>query len=877
MVGRGSVTRAVQLAAAFLLALFLAGCGEPSSAVQPNQPGQPEPAVESPGAASLSELPNIVLIMTDDQHYDTVQFMPKVTELLVDHGVTFTNAFVTTPNCCPARAGFLSGQYVADHGVWMNAGALGGAPALGSATVVPEQLQSVGYDTAIFGKYLTDYEHTEAGPPRGFDQFLVYDNEQRSDPNPPFAPNLAVSQFYEWYGTDNGSLLAYANSPADYSTDVFADRTIAYLDDLGNSQDPFFVQFAPFAPHMPAVPAPRHEAQAGSFTRTSFPGNYGHLPADHGWPAEQVASSWPNRSARIEVDRSRSIASLLAVDEAVERIVTTLTDTGELDNTVFIFTSDNGVAMGEHQLRGKLCPYEQCLRIPLVIADMRTAGSAIVADAMVTNLDVAAMTLDLAGIDPSLSMPDATLVDFTAPITSSRDHFFIEMYGPGNSATPLGLPPWIGVRTATAKYVRFGTGGEALFDLAGDPWELVNVVDDPAFLPVLEDLRERTNQHFPHEVQRWTVPAPRTSSCVSATETVVFPLVDVEWPPADVLLNLQLHLVFDGVIAGEDRLGLQIEPVPLPANPGPYDEWSLTATQLNGVLRLPLSVHMLEDLVQADVLELSSTAANPETICFAGDAWFQVDVLVPDPTCNGREVNINMNTNGGDGTGSPSADVILGTPGSDVIDAGGGNDTVCANAGDDTVNAGAGDDTVLGGAGDDTLDGEVGMDRLLGQAGADVINGGDGADVLNGGGGDDTLNGDGGDDLLFGTVGLDIMRGGDGADRVVGGDGGDILIGEAGDDVLIGQTGADVLHGGAGDDELIAGLDDDDVNGNGGNDRLIGGAGGDTMDGGAGNDDLFGGPGADALDGGPGAADACNGQTGTDTADASCETITSVP
>lgn len=184
-------------------------------------------------------------------------------------------------------------------------------------------------------------------------------------------------------------------------------------------------------------------------------------------------------------------------------------------------------------------------------------------------------------------------------------------------------------------------------------------------------------------------------------------------------------------------------------------------------------------------------------------------------TCNGQVVTIDMNLNGGNGTGTNGPDVILGTPGADSINARGGDDLVCADSGNDTVSGGNGNDTVYGNGGKDTIDGGNDKDRLYGNDGKDTITGGAGKDKVWGGNGDDTLSG------------------GDKKDKIWGGGGNDRINGDGGNDLLWGNNG---------------------------------------------DDKLFGNGGRDTLSGGGGSADVCKGNQGSnDTADATCETVAGVP
>ena len=292
--------------------------------------------------------------------------------------------------------------------------------------------------------------------------------------------------------------------------------------------------------------------------------------------------------------------------------------------------------------------------------------------------------------------------------------------------------------------------------------------------------------------------------------------------------------------------------------------------------------------------------------------------------CNGLAVNVDLASGDSPTSGD---DVILGTSGADIINALGGNDTICSLGGNDVINAGggndwidsgagnddiqgnAGTDTIFGGLGndlirggvdDDHLEGEEGDDRLFGQGGDDFLGGGSGVDDLKGGSGNDMIltgtgatvgsgvfvSGGGGNDTIFGgsdaddirgAAGLDTLSGAGGNDVITGGNGRDTIDGGIGNDDIRGQGSPDIIEGGSGTDTIFGGDGNDVVNGGDGADTILGGAGNDTLDGGGGSDVISGGLGDDALIGGASVGDVCDGQGGSDTADASCESIVGVP
>jgi Ca2+-binding RTX toxin-like protein len=313
--------------------------------------------------------------------------------------------------------------------------------------------------------------------------------------------------------------------------------------------------------------------------------------------------------------------------------------------------------------------------------------------------------------------------------------------------------------------------------------------------------------------------------------------------------------------------------------------------------------------------------SGPGMTSHLSDDLFPLEVVEPEAFCADLLVTINMNTNGGNGTGTAGNDVILGTPGPDVINALGGVDVICGEggndiidggddndgidggAGNDVINGGAGNDiilgeggedvidggtgddrisggddldTIVGGEGDDEMFGGAGNDRIRGNQGRDLIEGQEGNDFLYGGIDEDTINGGPGNDEIGGFGGIDTLNGGDGKDKIFGGFGADIISGGPGNDTILGLIGNDTINGDDGNDKLFGDNGRDTIFGGNGNDVIQGGNSLDTIDGGNGDDEVSGGKANDTLRGGVG-QDTCIGNLGTDTADSTCEVIFGVP
>ncbi|HWP67516.1 MAG TPA: sulfatase [Candidatus Limnocylindria bacterium] len=430
--------------------------------------------------------PNVLLVLTDDQRADTLTYMPAVQEQLAARGVTFTEAFTSTSLCCPDRASILTGLYAHHHGVRTNAGA--NAFDHDRDTIARQLSENAGYATALVGKYMVG-TGTALGAtvPPGWDEWHVFTSDGGFSP---------YGLYYGYQLNTNGQLATYGldagGQPlaAEYSTDLLRDRALALVERW--SERPFFVAYAPFAPHVPAVPAPRH---AGTFALLPPARPPSHLEPDisdkPAWVGFYQFLFFATGGSVAAVDQTRiaQLETLLAVDEAVAALSDRLETLGLTDNTVVVFTSDNGFLWLEHWLTLKNYPYEESIRLPLVIRYPALAPAPATTDAMALPIDFYPTVAELAGI-PGEPVNGASLVDVLRGTASSwRDAILLEHWAPvAFVATSTG------VRTSRWKLIETqATSGitTELYDLLADPYELNNVADVSANAAVLAALRAR--------------------------------------------------------------------------------------------------------------------------------------------------------------------------------------------------------------------------------------------------------------------------------------------------------------------------------------------------------------------------------------------------
>lgn len=439
------------------------------------------------GAVAGEDLPSIVLILTDDQRWDTLWAMPNVRRHLVDRGVNFTNSFVVNPVCCPSRASTLTGKYPHSTGVWGNRPPHGGFLRFRDESTIATWLQAQGYQTALFGKYLNGYAGTTYVPP-GWDHWVA------------FASPARLPNYYRYHLAIDGHITRFGADPEDYSTDVLADRIVSYIQQTKGS---LFVYFAPQAPHRPAIPAPR---DVGAFSELkpwrSRSYNEANVSDKPSWLRSLLPLEGQVQQYADEL-RQDQLASLLAVDRAVGRIVEALAETGRLENTMIVFTSDNGFSWGEHRWVGKLTPWEESIRVPLVVRFDPIIEGVRSDSHLVLNVDLAPTFAQLGGIR-ARGAEGISLVPLlegkqigwrsAVAIESMKVEWVTNLVATTKPGHEISIPGYCAVRTDRYKLVAYTSGELELYDLATDPFETRNRASDPSWDALVRRLEGRLQQ-----------------------------------------------------------------------------------------------------------------------------------------------------------------------------------------------------------------------------------------------------------------------------------------------------------------------------------------------------------------------------------------------
>jgi len=414
-------------------------------------------------AAQTTPPPNFVFILTDDQSVGTLAGMPNVTAL-AQAGAKFDDAIISNPLCCPSRATILTGLYSHSNGVYTNGdggNTNGGFPGFiahdDEDRTFVLALQQAGYTTGLFGKYLNHYDGSVQPGWDAFHSFVGING-----------------RYYDYNWTiDWDTPVLHGSDPADYSTDVAGSEANAWLGSLDQSR-PFFLYFAPFGPHQPSTPAPQ---DVGATTSTSFstPAYNEADVTDKPAYVQALPLLRPARTTDLQNRWNQQYASLLSIDRWIGAFRDSLAAAGMLDNTYFIFLSDNSVTWGDHRWVSKMVPYERSIRVPMVIEGPgvvhRLYGQ------VVSNVDLAPTILDLAGVTP-MTTDGVSLADVLTGAKLSRTGILLEHQR--NTATKDPVPSYCGFRTNRYMFARYDDGNgvqeEELYNLRTDPSELQNIV-----------------------------------------------------------------------------------------------------------------------------------------------------------------------------------------------------------------------------------------------------------------------------------------------------------------------------------------------------------------------------------------------------------------
>ena len=501
-------TTALATAIAFAAAILGAGAAGTTSAAPPARP-------------------NVIVVLTDDQtvaELYTPGAMPQTLKRIALPGTTFTNSIVSSPLCCPSRAGFLTGQYPHNSGVYDNEP--GYAALIDKESTLYSWLQAAGYRTGHAGRFLLNYDR-QPEPGADYDTALG------------FAAPPGIEDWFGYVGSttlytgatfsDNGAPITAGAGPRGYSTRMINHAALDFVRGAQTDPRPIFLMVAHLAPHSSNSPGPKPCGQGLPQPEDAAayePFSDEPLPKPPSFDENEIldkpdwVSSRPGlgqtRRHNLKLGLRCATATLSTVDRGISDLVRALDRQGELDNTVIVFTSDNGYFFGEHRIfLNKVFPYEEALRVPLLalvppaVLGPRAERQGVPAELAtpVNNLDVTATILDLANAAPCTTAGDCRTLDGRSlvPLLKGERPDWIHgrtlFYQLGGIRTCGATPPARGLnnfydalRTKRYVYVELNRvnreTGECdrpeyeLYDLRTDPYQLDNIAADPAIEPV---------------------------------------------------------------------------------------------------------------------------------------------------------------------------------------------------------------------------------------------------------------------------------------------------------------------------------------------------------------------------------------------------------
>ena len=457
------IERSFQALAAVGAALvFASACGSGTTPTSPSTPA----AAATPTPKPL----NIVVVMTDDQESVSAREMPRMQAHIASQGVHFANAISTTPLCGPSRATIMTGRYAHNHGIRSNAAPLGGYGKYREsgmeADSLPVWLKNAGYRTGYVGKYTNGYGPGWAEKPPGWDYWLATTEPQ------------AYTNFtYNEDGRDGRA------PSGEYQTDFLSTKALDYLKRTEESDDqPFFLLVSPYAPHNAARFASRHSGMFQSQGAPRTPAFDEPNVDDKPRHIRRIPRFTESKITSIDNEYRNSLRALQAVDEMIDKLVQALQAQGELENTAFVFMSDNGLSTGAHRFNDKTAPYAESLDIPMYI---RVPGGArgVTLKHLVANIDIPATIVDWARLETPAAIEGRSLrpllTETPAAVSSWRGDILIEYWDASNPATTY-MPTYQGVRVENGVdsqlYVIHNTTDEEYYDFKKDPYQLDSAV-----------------------------------------------------------------------------------------------------------------------------------------------------------------------------------------------------------------------------------------------------------------------------------------------------------------------------------------------------------------------------------------------------------------
>ncbi len=446
-------------------------------------------------ATEKTDPPNFLFILLDDQPWDAFSKVGRYPFLetpnmdrLADEGAWFSHFYCTASLCSPSRASFLSGTFPHFHGVTQNHHSVD--PNWNLAVPYTSYLQENGYETAMVGKIHMAQFNGEKHIRPGFDYWLSFKGQGEY-----FNPEL----------NENGRVFREKG----YMTDILTDYAIDWLENKRDPEKPFSMCLWHKAVHEPYSPPDRHK---GVFSNEILPEppygtaaeSFKNKPEwqrvkayDYRWKEYKPVDELPVKAWDPKNPRYTSLLEcLLAVNESTGRMLKYLGEKGLLDNTVIIYSSDNGYFMGEHTYWDKRIAYEPSMKIPMIIRYPERIIPGTIIEELCMNIDIAPTILELAGIDIPEQVQGRSLLPLFKEHGNPdwRDAVMFEYYV--DDAYPYAGPDLIAIRTDSFKLVDSNLEHDIdeLYDMINDPGEMSNLINDPNYEHIETYMRQKAKE-----------------------------------------------------------------------------------------------------------------------------------------------------------------------------------------------------------------------------------------------------------------------------------------------------------------------------------------------------------------------------------------------
>lgn len=434
--------------------------------------------------------PNILFVVTDDQRYNTIHalgnrdIVTPTMDMLAENGTSFTHAHIPCGTCgavcMPSRAMLFSGRTLFHlQGDGEN------IPP--EHTTLPELLRNNGYDCFGTGKW-------HNGTPAFTRSFTSGDNiffggmwDHWNVPTCRYDPTGAYDNVINfvinfWHSNKPSKIHCDSFHPGVHSSELLTDTALTYLRD-NNTDNPFFLSLTYLAPHDPRTMPDKYRDMYDPAALT-LPAN---VTAQHPFAygvegiRDELLAAWPREEAEVRRHLAEYYGMISHLDDQLGRVVALLKEQGRWEDTIVVFTGDNGLALGSHGLMGKQSNYEHSVRVPLILSGPGIPKGKR-SDAYVYLLDIFPTLCDLIGLQTPPSVEGKSFAKaLTQPEYRHREHLYFA-YGDLLRS----------VKDSRYKLLEYrnGTCRTQLFDLQQDPDELHDLAADPQFAPEIERLRK---------------------------------------------------------------------------------------------------------------------------------------------------------------------------------------------------------------------------------------------------------------------------------------------------------------------------------------------------------------------------------------------------